>query len=473
MRNLQYLAILGLLTSCTHPAVRGPAAAAPTCASQMASTFNGGELQKSFAQTKIDAAAHTEYYQSTYPKEVREFLKKAANPKRDCETERDIQAYSTDLDNKTRTAAAIIHAAVANQPLAMFGGSSSGETLACYSACESAMAQGHAQTQTCEAQCGVDDSYSLFFFQNLPLVKLMNTCFPADSDPAQSRTEFLAQFARYAPGYVEMLKQQQPELQKLADEFTESKAALDLLRPELNKLITAPRCRSPKYAWLPAVQAATSQVRTNVDSASAFYAKAGAQRFLVTAMHVPRLSPQSPSGPVQVVDMGGNVKVSLTAELIPNQSDISRDINMTAAPAVGPTVKIVSSQETPAVGQRFYVVGYPAGKFTVTRCTFQGFGARLNGMPDAAYRLFCPGVGNLHSASGGPTVDEKGRAWAVNSEIIPLESVVIVSPLSMTADNKLVTGIHQVFLSDACFGNGDKEPHKCQVIPNRFEENNP
>lgn len=135
------------------------------------------------------------------------------------------------------------------------------------------------------------------------------------------------------------------------------------------------------------------------------------------------------------------------------------------------SLRLIEAGAIPQIKQKFYLAGFPLvrdKKFTVYKCGFLGFSrSRVPRSTSTAYVLSCPNVhGHIGGMSGGPVVDEGGRVWGMISDHDRFLGRVYVAPLSMTPDGQVQMGIQQYFLSDQCFGDGEANPRRCQVMPN-------
>jgi hypothetical protein len=253
------------------------------------------------------------------------------------------------------------------------------------------------------------------------------------------------------------------------------------------------KCGKAVYPWVKAVRAASVNLLVDENAnrfgmeGTGFYFSTRDGRFLATAAHVPDLDVRDDTSRMlsQILANGKTRSKTMKFSIEPGLFDAGRDVSLKPADGRrGPSLPVVGEDESPELGQRFYVTGFPASghdKFQVVRCTFLGYSPRLpdeqNGQvrpqKDAAYKLRCPGAGDLHGASGGALVDERGRVWGINVSSEPATSSFHAMPISLNASGKLNIGIQKVFLSDLCYNALEFVPHRCQVMPNMYDKDIP
>ncbi len=324
-------------------------------------------------------------------------------------------------------------------------------------------------------QFGNEDQVALALKESsLPMQYIAQLCPPA---------ELKERLNKKNAEYENLSRQLDPRFEALKHEFEKAFTMLkDLRRDYAHFQATrkAAKCAPlPVPVWRKNLNRSLVRIGVNFGHGSGFYVAAPDGRFLVTASHVTGLSTINAEQDVQLSSSETNIKKKDPLRdvfyLEPGYVDQGRDITFKKIKTSGPFIPVVKTGERPELNQKFYLTGFPSvsgGKLLGLQCLFKGFSDGPQGK-DVFYAMECPGRPDIKGMSGGAAVGSDGRVWGVVVSTQTYTSFAYVAPLSSDEAGNLKLGIQQNFISDLCYDRHDIEPHRCQVMPNMYEENVP
>lgn len=158
-------------------------------------------------------------------------------------------------------------------------------------------------------------------------------------------------------------------------------------------------------------------------------------------------------------------------EVKPGRYDQGKDLVKRSLSSARSSLTAAPSGTVLPAGEKVRIHGYPANrdwKFTSHGCEVRGIGRNVFDTPNAeSYLLSCPGAeSHIGGMSGGPVTNQKGEVIGVVAGHNSITNMVVVQPVSRSAQGENLFGFQGVFLYDNCFRDSEiTKPERCQVIP--------
>ena len=205
-----------------------------------------------------------------------------------------------------------------------------------------------------------------------------------------------------------------------------------------------------------------------------FHLRSGKRNYFASARHVSTAGSTATDAELNLALNEKDPNFPLQFEIAQGEYDYGNDAVMKEVSRKGRALELPRAGERPRFGQHFLLAGYPGSrenKFTTVRCRFVGYGPNIEGI-STGYYLECPFDASLRGASGGPLLDENGRAWGIVVNHAEGRNIVVATPLAAGTDGKPEIGIQDRFSSEHCYrGAGVHEaPHACQIFPGSLDK---
>lgn len=482
--------LLFALVACAHSPTRGPAqvrSRSLTCDDVIEKLFDTASVKAQIEAAHRVVEAVEYHIGQQFPAQIREFMEHA-NSSPTCEDERLVPLYANDLRNRIEYLSSSLEVAKGSDtPIALLRSSlfterNFADQMACFSACGAKdSSRISSKKNSCGDECKITEGFRDFYGQYGPVQFLSRICFlEASSIPDQ--VAFSSKFNSAKAPFYEYLESSRAQFERYIPLLQGLKSRLLSLQTDYRRFQEsrkAATCPVTVYPW-------EKQVRKNVmflsqgrERGSGFFVKTKHGRNLVTAAHVSNLTlgaPVKESRMANVVPADRLKAAKVEFVLAPGLHDTENDVTIKHVNENGNGLEVVQSDQVPEVGQKFFINGFPGAlgrKYLSFQCTFKGFGQAMVNRKEFAYIFDCPGLPNISGMSGGPVVDEEGRVWGVNSSTTTYDSRMAATPLSVSANGELKSGIQKIFLSDDCYDAHEMVKRRCQVMPRALEESIP
>ncbi len=335
----------------------------------------------------------------------------------------------------------------------MFNDPKFGEGVACFAECSLA-------ENVCRKECMIKEN-DLAVLREFGLSP--NECVDsADGKKVLDRADFMRVFNGFIPELRKFVQFSAKPMMDVGPAIDQARAGLNDLQNQVNAKIK----REPKYKCSPP---AMPELLTKFSGGVArladgrfgtgFWVKSGEQAILINAGQVAR-------------------ELSSAADdhdLLPRAGFYSYGEGLVLTPKeyAGPYLEVIPAETLPALGQKFYIVGFPHAAYSELKlypCTFEGLFRGQNPPPNALLHVLkCADLdGSIDGMPGGPVIDEQGRVWSVITDEVKLTGNVIASPLGRDVQGKIQLGYLGAKSADLCLNARDwTRTHACQVANQR------